>query len=163
MRIYEQMDSYISESSYPNHVYKRFFRGGMNGSPQSLWANHRDDIEAMLSDGSIELLGMTIHENTGVQDFTNWIDLALSYNADTSFFIGVPWSARGPLKTTSVYNNEISQGKATYQAMVDELRTMYPNNAIYYYNYGFVASRMRELFDNNELEDVQSLCCDNSV
>ena len=32
-----------------------------------------------------------------------------------------------------------------------------------YYTYGFVASRMRELFDNNELDDVQSLCCDQSL
>jgi len=122
-------------------------------------ANDKEKIESYLESGNIDLLMMTIYEGTVLDDYAKWIDLARSYNLYTAIFIGIPWSKNGPLKTTSAYNAEIESFDEPSFAIVEELRDIYQDTPIYYLNYGHVAARMRVLFDQNALEDIQQLCC----
>lgn len=149
-----------NSQQYQDHGFHEFFRGGINGSPKKLWENNRQDIQEHLSLGTTQILGLTIHVDTGVDDYINWIDLALSYNLHSAFLIGVPWDADGPLKTTEVFNENVENFKLQMLQLVKQLRARYPNNAIYLLHYGFIASGMRLLWDDNQLEDVPNLCCD---
>ena len=81
--------------NYPNHNSTLFRRGGDAGTPAQLWNDKmtRDEIEdTYLRSGEIELLGMTIGEETRDENFDayqNWIDLATSYNPNISIFLVV--------------------------------------------------------------------------
>lgn len=152
-----EFDALVDKERFPNHSHSSFFRGGPNGSPQALWVSHRCEIEAVLAEGNVELFGMTIHDGTTVEDYAKWIDLALSYNIDTKFFIGIPWAPDGAITEDAAYedatdllNRRASQGIST-------LRSMYPYSPIYLLHYGVTAVKMRELYREGNLVGINNL------
>jgi len=154
------MDELVDTTIYPDHGFQEVFRGGEKGSPQSLWITDKDTVENILQDGDIDLLMMTVHEGTTVDDYAKWIDLARSYNLNTAFYIGIPWPPNGPEKTTVAYNAEIEETTELTFSMIEELRSLYVGSPIYYLSYGYTAARMRTLFDENALQDIDNLCCE---
>jgi len=132
--------------------------GGDDGSPRAIWDNPNDraKITLKLSTGQIELFGMTI-SNGGREDYQNWIDLALSYNPETRFFIGSPWAPNGPVSTTEGHAARIQDTGERVFAVVKQLRATYPETTIFYLNYGKVASQMRLMFDAGKLPDVDQI------
>mmetsp|Transcript_21059 Transcript_21059/g.31211 ORF Transcript_21059/g.31211 Transcript_21059/m.31211 type:complete len:572 (+) Transcript_21059:76-1791(+) len=165
---------------FSQHEFNSEFSGGPSGSPGNLWADtgHFTTINASLSTGTIDLLGMTSYDGdedadmqsildtfleTGIYpsaeehlpEYTQWIDLALSYNPDTSFFIGFHWLSYNSLMTAENFTiyNEFSCDQM-YNSIVLELRQLYPDTHILYICYGPVASKMRQMFEDGNLPDV---------
>jgi len=161
--IYRRMDEYVDTDIYPDHEIQEYQQGGLNGSPGSLWDNHKANIENYLKTGKINLLMMTVHESTVLDDYVKWIDLARSYNLNTAFAIGIPWVKNGPTRTTDDFNAEIEEVNDLMFPAIEELRSMYPGSPIYYLSYGYITARMRELFDDNALGDIDQLCCTRST
>lgn len=154
-------------SFFPNHKHQAFKRGGENGSPANLWENHKDEIEALLAPGDIELFGMVggglpddfDEEEDGpllIAMYTQWIDLALTYNNNTSIFIGVPWpDYPTDYENAAVYQSESdARGPEYYEFAVNPLRDLYPDVDIHFLAYGTVATKMRTKLENNELDDI---------
>merc|ERR1711953_528513 len=150
---------------YSKHNVQTFFRGGENGSPIYLWEHHKEDIEAILNSTDIELFGMVIGPADGdvpIQDildvYSGWFDLALSYNPETSFFVGLSWPDFPSNYTDAdVYATEIVENGETAFSYVHLLRNMYPDNDVYFLNYGSIAGSMRILFEQDELVDISSM------
>lgn len=140
-------------------------RGGENGSPLNLWINNLDDIEPMLATGEVELFGMTVGvpdrdeptiddvlSNDNLNAYKDWIDLALSYNQNTSIFIGLPWpDYPSSFDNATSYKDSIEEGGNLVFDYIDTLRAAYPGTDIHYLNYGIVAGEMRNLFEKDEL------------
>jgi hypothetical protein len=137
------------------------FASGAAGAPGSLWRNRnkRKAIETELESGNVDLLGMTSFGRfrSSYEDYQRWIDLALRHNPNASFLIGHAWTARGPSLDTETFDKRIREsGERLYQ-VVTELRENYPNNRIYFINYGVTASAMKARFENGDLEDIEAL------
>jgi len=149
---------------YPKHNVQTFFRGGQNGSPVNLWNNHKEEIETILQSNDIELFGMTAAAaDGGVSDllnaYKNWIDLALTYNSATSFFIGLPWvDFPSSYSDADAFATQIQDNAdMLYTEAVIELRAMYPDNNIFYLNYGSIAGKMMKLFEQDELVGITQM------
>ena len=67
-----------------------------DGSPRSQWNNpsEKAKVEEKLASSQIELFGMPSVSLEGrvedFEDYKNWIDLVLSFHANTTIFIGAP-------------------------------------------------------------------------
>jgi len=167
--IAQQFDSFASQSSmYSDHNAQFFKRGGENGSPISLWDNHKEDIELIINSTtpSIELFGMTTGANKTVIDedalllgYTQWIDLCLTYNANMAFYIGLPWPDFPSNYTDAdAYISTVQQNDIlVYELLITQLRDMYPNNDIFYLNYGIIASEMRNILEDGELVGIPNM------
>jgi hypothetical protein len=141
-------DQLADPTLFPDHAYDRYFASGAMGSPGQLWDDadgSRTEIEGKLATGQVELLGLTMYGGLGsqLQDYRNWMDLALAYNPDTRFLIGIPWVAAGPSMTAEDFAalND-TWGDDTIQ-IVTELRAIYPKTRIDLINYGVVASELK--------------------
>jgi len=170
---------------FPQHGFTEEFSGGESGTPGNLWNDvaHRTAINASLSTGTIDVFGMTgytpdgteeteIHSEylnfleTGIYpsavpyipEYTQWIDLALSYNPDTAIYVGIPWVSYNDLYTAENFTNynEFTCG-FFYNEFVLTLRDLYPNTQILYSCYGPVASMMRQMFEDDNLPDITDL------
>ena len=139
------------------------YTAGGDGSPRALWndANEKAAAQQKLSTGQIELFGMTSMSSEGIiavyQDYRNWIDLALSYNSETTFFIGSPWIPNGPTLNTTVFAVRTLEASETTFQVVRLLRATYPGTSIFFLNYGQVASKMRSMFDAGNLPDITQI------
>jgi len=165
--IAEQFDQFASAGSgYPNHSAKFFKRGGENGSPVNLWNEHKEDIEAMINSTTVELFGMTTGTNKTVVDevalleaYTQWIDLGLNYNTNMSFYIGLPWSdypsTYDDAAAYAIPNQESSA--LMFDILITKLRDLYPNNHIFYLNYGIIAVEMTSMYERDELVDITDM------
>jgi hypothetical protein len=152
-------DQLADPTLFPDHAYDRYFASGAMGSPGQLWDDadgSRTEIEGKLATGQVELLGLTMYGGLGsqLQDYRNWMDLALAYNPDTRFLIGIPWVAAGPSMTAEDFAalND-TWGDDTIQ-IVTELRAIYPKTRIDLINYGVVASELKFLYEAGDLPDV---------
>jgi len=152
------------DHSYPNHDMQTFFQGGEKGSPLYLWDNHKEEIETVLSAGDIELFGMTaapsdedLDAGTVLAGYTQWIDLALTYNPDTAFLIGLPWSDYPAYYDDSATYKSTNQenGELVFRG-VALLRRRYPDNHIYFLNYGIIAAEMKSMFEGGALVDISA-------
>jgi hypothetical protein len=156
-------DVIASRSDFTAHQAELIFSAGQSGSPGKMWENekNRQQVEAILANGDIELFGMTIattpDEEKALSDYQQWIDLALTYNPNTSFFIGQIWMARGASMEDQKYADLNEQGAQRNFEIVEELRSIYPNNQIYFINYGKIASDMKFAFSAGELPDIDQL------
>jgi len=183
-RIFDTFAKQSAESSnlFPQHGFKTEFSGGQSGTPGQLWLDdgHRTSINAKLSSGSIELFGMTSFDGddsdpqaemdayleTGVYpsadefipDYTQWIDLALSYNTDTAIFLGWHWTTNNNLFSAANFTavNEFLCNYF-YTSVVLELRQLYPDTQVLYICYGPVASKMRQMYEDNNLPDITNM------
>jgi len=167
---------------FSQHNFGTEFSGGQSGSPGQLWddVGHRTSITAKLATGNIDLFGMTSFDGDEDQDpqeimdtffetsayasakeyipdYTRWIDLALSYNLNTSIFLGWHWATYNHLLTTEEFTtyNEFQCG-FFFNSVVKELRQMYPYTQILYICYGPVASIMRQMFEDGNLPDIEN-------
>merc|ERR1712157_273772 len=99
--------------AFPNHQFDSVMAGGYSGTPSNLWNNQnsRTNIENKLSTGNVDLFGLnTENPDTALEAWSNWIDLALSYNDQTSFMIGQPWPPMGATTNTEEYRETVENG-----------------------------------------------------
>jgi hypothetical protein len=152
------------QNGFSSHQMDSVFASGPAGSPRMLWENadKKAAITAKLSTGQVELFGLTSYpENLSTfKDFELWFDLALTYNPNTTFYIGQPFVVGGPNVPTSIYDQQIEEaGQKSFQVVTD-LRKAYPNNDIIFMNYGKTASIMKFLFEAGDLPDIKGLVPD---
>jgi len=168
---------------FPNHMFTEEFSGGPSGSPGPLWDDigHFTSINKTLSSGTIDLFGMTSFDGdedqdlqamvdtfleTGeyqnnateyIPDYTRWIDLALSYNPETSIFLGYHWTTYNHLYTAEQFQtyNEIVCNYF-FTEIVIKLRQKYPETQVLYICYGPIASTMRQMFEDGDLPDIKN-------
>jgi hypothetical protein len=143
-----------------NHRQQVVFSGGRSGSPGELWkGGRRATIQKILETGKIELLGMTYYnsENSSSEAYKRWIDYALKYNPKTVFFIGLPWGKDGAKRKLAEYAGANQRASAALYRTVVELRKKYPNNAIFYANYGMASGELKRLFEAGKLPDVKNM------
>ncbi|MDB4422006.1 hypothetical protein N9268_03415 [Akkermansiaceae bacterium] len=92
----DQLNQRSAEWGIDGHSGHTIFRGGSNGSPLKLWEDSQVLQEAtdLLSDGQIELLALTYYsaENSRIEDYQQWFDLALASNPEIKFLITIPWT-----------------------------------------------------------------------
>jgi len=161
----KQFNSLVDKKEYPNHSFEDYAKGGEKGSPIYLWDNHLNDIEDLLKGKDVELFGMTVHSDPYyaeeeaivemIDAYKRWIDLAVSYNPHTSFFIGVPWLDFPSSYDATTYMTKMQEaGDTIYNTVIEPLRDMYPNTHIYYLNYGIISAAMKNLYEKNELFDI---------
>lgn len=169
--IAQQFDLFATNSGeYPNHNLQTFKRGGELGSPVSLWENHKDEIESIFSAATssgapIELFGMTAGAPSDLEQppielllyYRRWIDLALSYNPNTSIYIGMPWrDFPADYSDATVYSSHMQENADYAWPFIKDLRGMYPNTSIFYFDYGSIVGKMRHLFEDDELVGVST-------
>jgi hypothetical protein len=146
---------------FPMHQMDIYFRSGAAGSPRALWKNpnSRRAIEAVLATGQVELFGLTSFapRNSRVEDYAQWIALALTYNPDTRFFIGTPWVFGGPSRPTDALEAATDAIGETIFQVVTQLRSDFPGQQIYYLNYGKTAAVMKRMYDADQLPDITQL------
>ena len=96
----EQMEDFSSRAGIENHTQHIIFRGGQNGSPQSLWESNsiRQDIQTQLDSGEIDLVIMICCSEEfltsgGTTDQAIWdiTEYALAQNPDTRIGLALPW------------------------------------------------------------------------
>ena len=156
-------DVIATQSDFPSHQAELIFLPGQAGAPGPMWENEqaRQQVEDLLASGDIDLLGMPIsiapEDDKALGHYQQWIDLALTYNPNTSFFIGVVWMARGPSMEDQKYADLNEEGAQRHYELVKELRGIYPDTHIYLINYGKIASEMKFAFSADQLPDIEQL------
>lgn len=156
-----RFDALGRANGFDQHEMNFVFRGGSAGSPGSLWDDadgSRTEVENFLASGDVDLFGLTVGASQTYDDYAQWVDLALSYNPETSIFIGSPWIPSGPSYNTQAFDtlNELS-GQLLFDDVVVPLRENYGDTEILFLNYGKTASIMRSMFDDGALPDVDRL------
>lgn len=91
-----------------------------------------------------------------IEGYKPWIDLALTYNNNTSIFIGIPWpdfptDYENAASYTSIYD---TMRLEVYPNVIVPLRDLYPDYDIHFLAYGTVATKMNSMFENDELDDI---------
>ncbi len=160
-----QFDRLATDNGFSAHEAAFVFSSGATGSPEMLWENgtKKAAIVDELDDGDVDLFGLTTAFGLGssFEDYARWIDLALSYNPDTEFLIGVPWVPGGPNFASATEfaaaNETIAQ--AQFET-VELLRAAYPDATIHYIDYGLTASVMYDMFEKDQLPDIVGLTPD---
>jgi hypothetical protein len=152
-------DRIARKSDFPEHEMKLVFRGGQSGTAGALWVSPkaREEIEAVLATGDIELFGLTPGLTDTAETFQRWFDLALEHNPDTRFFIGIPWAIGGHGMATDRFDKVIDGYAHLAQSVVEELRERYPDNRIDYLAYGKVAPAMKRRFEADNLADIDAI------
>ena len=157
----EGMPSHAATAGLVNHTQSGVFAGGGNGAPQALWENatKRNQIQAVLDTGNVELFGMTYHTDyPTTEGYENWIDYALAQNPDTRFFVGLPWLPQPASMDAATYASTWHAAhEGGWHAFIDQLRALYPGVDIFCIPYGQSAVELRNLFAAGNLSDVSVL------
>ncbi|MEM1112606.1 MAG: hypothetical protein AAGI11_11920 [Pseudomonadota bacterium] len=157
----EGMPFHAERAGIMRHEQAVVSSGGATGSPEALWNNtsKRNEIQAILDRGNIELFAMTYHPDyPGLTGYRNWIDYAMAQNPETRIVIALPWLTNPATVTTDEYAFRSEQiMRETYEAGIDRLRQLYPETEIFGIPYGLGAVELRRLFDAGELPDVKVL------
>ncbi|MEM8582883.1 MAG: T9SS type A sorting domain-containing protein [Bacteroidota bacterium] len=154
-------ENHAHANGFLDHQQAIVHRGGVNGAPEALWLDPeaRTEIQTILQSGQIDKLGMTYHPDfPSATGYFTWVDEALQYNANTIFFIGIPWvpyPENGTLEETTQAWLDL-QNIVIYP-LIDSLRSIYPENNFYAIPYGQGANRLRQLFEAGQLPDIQAL------
>ena len=180
----EAMQEYASIAGIEGHESTVQFYGGYRGSAAAIWMNEsapdsQEKIKTHLDSGDIQMFGMTIfvdadapqgdvtHIDTQTQGLKNWIEYAISKNADTIFFVALPWLG-GPLQYVGEtedphtsgheeYRETILESEAFMTVLIDDLRETFPNNEIFLLEYGQGSAELRTLYNTGYLPDVDTL------
>ena len=156
----KQFDNLATSNDFESHSMQAVFAPGAKGTPGALWKNQRQkkQIENKLASGQVELFGMTVGKaSSSFEDYKRWIDLALKYNPNTRILIGQCWVPGGPRMETKRYDQLIETASERQFEVVAKLRNAYPNNKIYFVNYGKTASIMKSKFEAGELDDIEKM------
>ena len=157
----DQLNQRSAEWGIDGHIGHTIFRGGTNGSPLMLWENSQVLQEAtdLLSGGQIELLALTYYsaENSRIEDYQQWFNLALESNPEIKFLITIPWTL-GPHRITPGNLEEVRTATlALFDSLITPLRQRYPNNAVIFCPYDLGAYELIENFFDGELDGVEYL------
>ena len=162
-----RLEGLASTAGLIDHTQTIVFSGGSTGSPQGFWDDETDraQIQALLSTGDVELLGMTYHPDYPTLDgYRLWFDEALKYNPQTAFFIGMPWLLEPESMTSDQYALTWQQSyDRIITPIVDGLRLEYPTTTIFAIPYGRAAAVLYQLFDQGQLAGVSNLVGDTQV
>ena len=183
----EAMNEYAEIAGVEGHSSHTLFRGGYNGSAYAIWADSEAhaEIEDRLNAGDIEMFGMTVfidpeaptsdgsHPNNQIQGLKNWIDYARTQNAETEFFVALPWLGRplnffdesGDPHTSGYieYGEAILYSEVILKQIVDELRREFTDSEIFLLAYGQGSLELRTLYNLGNLPDVDTLVSDDNL
>jgi hypothetical protein len=155
------MPDHVNRVGIEGHSQELVFSGGGSGSPQGLWEqpDKRAAIQAILDDGDTELFGMTYHPSyPTLEGYKNWVSYALAQNADTKFFIALPWPSNPASMSFNDYEKVLVDGHPVFHsAIIDALRSEYPDNEFFCIPYGESAVELYRLYDSGNLPDVDTL------
>ena len=142
-------DRLAAQGDFPSHQSEFVFSPGLGGSPGRLWDNERlkERIETKLASGTVELLGMPVvaGSNQPFEDYRKWIDLASKHNPTIRILIGQYWMAGGPKLDVERYAKANAAASQRNFEIIRKLRANYPENHIYFIDYGRIASEMKAL------------------
>ena len=162
-----ELPSFVEMAGIDNHVQEIVFRGGPNGSPQSLWEDPkvRLEIQDILAEGDTDLLIMICCSENFLESrqsdwaVENWIDYAVSVNPDTDFALALPW----PDYPEDYENNEayseriIEAHEGAWHPFIDDLRELYPQSEIESIFHGRAAVELRGLFESGSLPEISKM------
>ena len=162
-----ELPSFVEMAGIDNHVQEIVFRGGANGSPQSLWEDPkvRVEIQDILAEGDTDLLVMICCSENFLESrqsdwaVENWIDYAVSVNPDTDFALALPW----PDYPEDYENNEayseriIEAHESAWHPFIDDLRELYPQSEIESIFHGRAAVELRGLFESGSLPEISKM------
>ena len=162
-----ELPSFVEMAGIDNHVQEIVFRGGPNGSPQSLWEDPkvRVEIQDILAEGDTDLLIMICCSENFLESrqsdwaVENWIDYAVSVNPDTDFALALPW----PDYPEDYENNEayseriIEAHESAWHPFIDDLRDLYPQSEIQSIFHGRAAVELRGLFESGSLPEISEM------
>ena len=162
-----ELPSFVEMAGIDNHVQEIVFRGGANGSPQSLWEDPkvRVEIQDILAEGDTDLLIMICCSENFLESrqsdwaVENWIDYAVSVNPDTDFALALPW----PDYPEDYENNEayseriIEAHESAWHPFIDDLRELYPQSEIESIFHGRAAVELRGLFESGSLPEISKM------
>lgn len=157
----EMFNLQAAEWGIQGHDGHSIFRGGQNGSPLRLWQNNdvRNEATEVLSGGQIELLTLTYYsaENSRVEDYQRWFDLALVDNPEITFLVTIPWTLRPHLITEDDLEELRARTLSLFDSLIAPLRERYPDNEVIFCPYGLGAYELVESFFDGELTGVEFL------
>ena len=162
-----ELPSFVEMVGIDNHVQEIVFRGGPNGSPQSLWedAKVRQEIQHILAEGDTDLLVMICCSENFLESrqsdwaVENWIDYALSVNPDTDFALALPWpDYPEDYENNEAYSERIIEAHASaWHPFIDNLRDLYPQSVIQSIFHGRAAIELRGLFESGSLPEISQM------
>ena len=162
-----ELPSFVEMAGIDNHVQEIVFRGGPNGSPQSLWEDPkvRVEIQDILAEGDTDLLVMICCSENFLESrqsdwaVENWIDYALSVNPDTDFALALPWpDYPEDYENNEAYSERIIEAHASaWHPFIDNLRDLYPQSEIQSIFHGRAAIELRGLFESGSLPEISQM------
>ena len=162
-----ELPSFVEMVGIDNHVQEIVFRGGPNGSPQSLWEDPkvREEIQNILAEGDTDLLVMICCSENFLESrqsdwaVENWIDYALSVNPDTDFALALPWpDYPEDYENNEAYSERIIEAHASaWHPFIDNLRDLYPQSEIQSIFHGRAAIELRGLFESGSLPEISQM------
>ena len=162
-----ELPSFVEMAGIDNHVQEIVFRGGPNGSPQSLWEDPkvRVEIQDILAEGDTDLLVMICCSENFLESrqsdwaVENWIDYALSVNPDTDFALALPWpDYPEDYENNEAYSERILEAHASaWHPFIDDLRDLYPQSEIQSIFHGRAAIELRGLFESGFLPEISTM------
>ena len=162
-----ELPSFVEMAGIDNHVQEIVFRGGPNGSPQSLWEDPkvRVEIQDILAEGDTDLLIMICCSENFLESrqsdwaVENWIDYAVSVNPDTDFALALPWpDYPEDYENNEAYSERIIEAHASaWHPFIDDLRELYPQSEIQSIFHGRAAIELRGLFESGSLPEISEM------
>jgi len=162
-----ELPSFVQMAGIDSHVQEIVFRGGSNGSPQSLWEDPkvREEIQNILAEGDTDLLVMICCSENFLESrqsdwaVENWIDYALSVNPDTDFALALPWpDYPEDYENNKAYSERIIEAHlSAWHPFVDGLRDLYPQSEIQSIFHGRAAIELRGLFELGSLPEISEM------
>ena len=162
-----ELPSFVEMAGIDNHVQEIVFRGGPNGSPQSLWEDPkvRVEIQDILAEGDTDLLVMICCSENFLESrqsdwaVENWIDYAVSVNPDTDFALALPWpDYPEDYENNEAYSERIIEAHASaWHPFIDDLRALYPQSEIKSIFHGRAAVELRGLFESGSLPEISKM------
>ena len=162
-----ELPSFVEMAGIDNHVQEIVFRGGSNGSPQSLWEDRkvREEIQNILAEGDTDLLIMICCSENFLESrqsdwaVENWINYALSVNPDTDFALALPWpDYPEDYENNEAYSERIIEAHlSAWHPFIDDLRDLYPQSEIQSIFHGRAAIELRGLFESGSLPEISEM------
>ncbi|MEC8767696.1 MAG: hypothetical protein VXX23_03805 [Actinomycetota bacterium] len=162
-----ELPSFVEMAGIDNHVQEIVFRGGPNGSPQSLWEDPevRVEIQDILAEGDTDLLIMICCSENFLESrqsdwaVENWINYALSVNPDTDFALALPWpDYPEDYENNDAYSERIIEAHASvWHPFIDDLRELYPQSEIQSIFHGRAAIELRGLLESGSLPEISEM------
>ena len=160
----QRLEGYALGSGFTDHQQTIVFAGGDSGAPEALWNDQarRTEIQALLSTGDVDLLGMTYHpQYPTLTGYRLWVNEALRHNPNTAFFMGMPWLLDPATRTPAEYAIEWQRAYDSIATpIVQQLALEYPTASFFAIPYGRAAADLYALFGAGFLRGITALVGD---